>query len=268
MKRLACLIIGMLSIATASAQSRTIYRLPPPPPTPEQISKEALRFQAMSFVPADPWREIDGLTHYAKGSQWVQFVGRVQQVHSDGIRVKGFFAQPGYWPTNKWTELVRPADHEIGKQSMLVPITLEFFVKNFPHAVAEDEVIGWEQKYSARLGKTHSYDTAIGSSRTLRALDYGKVVSAPAPRQKTDLEKFLDESKRADAKARQDEAAFKHYEKLANSGDPFGQFRLGECYLNGTGVEKDKDRALDLFKKAKQGGHEAAAKLIDQLANR
>lgn len=259
-------IIWMLAASTL-AQSRLIYRQPPPPPTPEEVTRQALRLNAMSFVPVDPWRQIGNQNYYAKGPEWVQFVGQVQQVHSDGIRVRGYYGPPSLWPTNKISETMHLNDLPANKPVLLVPVIFEFFVSNFPHQVAEDQLITWEMKYVSRTGKPHTYNTAAGSTRTLRGLEYGKISEPPAARPLTISEIRSMEAKRAKTKADQQAATLRHYERLAGQDDAYGQFRLGEIYLKGIGIEADTDKGLQLLRKAKAAGNADAARLIEQFSN-
>lgn len=74
------------------------------------------------------------------------------------------------------------------------------------------------------------------------------------------------------AKAKQDaaEKVLAWHMSLADKGDAYGQFRMGQRYLTGDGVEKDLIKARDLFaKSAAQGNGDAAAALARlQTANR
>jgi len=58
------------------------------------------------------------------------------------------------------------------------------------------------------------------------------------------------------------EKAFYWFNKAAEQGDAQAQFNLGIMYLNGDGVEKDINKAIELFKKAEKGGEEKAKKLL------
>ena len=51
-----------------------------------------------------------------------------------------------------------------------------------------------------------------------------------------------------------DKKLFEFFSKSAEQGDAYGQYRLGVCYNDGSGVEEDNEKAFDLFmKSAKQG---------------
>lgn len=64
-----------------------------------------------------------------------------------------------------------------------------------------------------------------------------------------------EQSKRA-AQARQ--KALEHNITQAEKGDAYGQFRMGERYRDGDGVEKDSAKAVEYFMKAAQQGHRDA----------
>ena len=46
------------------------------------------------------------------------------------------------------------------------------------------------------------------------------------------------------------EIIFKRYEKAAEQGDADAQYNLALCYKNGTGVEKDAEKAVEWYQKA------------------
>lgn len=52
--------------------------------------------------------------------------------------------------------------------------------------------------------------------------------------------------------------AYLNYKKLAKKGDVAAQFSLGECYYNGTGVERDWNAAMKWFSKAATAGYPQA----------
>jgi len=53
--------------------------------------------------------------------------------------------------------------------------------------------------------------------------------------------------------------------KIAERGYADAQTKLGICYLEGFGVQKDKARAIELFLKAAKQGDEEAQKELDKL---
>jgi len=67
------------------------------------------------------------------------------------------------------------------------------------------------------------------------------------------------------AKKKTDAAAktLKHYQDLADNGDPYGQYRMGLIYLKGEGVTNDVALGRSLLEKsAAQGNDEAKAELV------
>ena len=57
----------------------------------------------------------------------------------------------------------------------------------------------------------------------------------------------------------------KDEQKAAEQGDAMAQFNLGQCYTNGTGVEKDEQKAVEWYKKAAEQGHAGAQFNLDTL---
>jgi nitrate reductase NapE component len=63
--------------------------------------------------------------------------------------------------------------------------------------------------------------------------------------------------------------ALKYHQRLADKGDPYGEYQMGLRYMNGDEVEKDWFKAADyLGKAAVQGRTDAAAELNKLLASR
>ena len=58
----------------------------------------------------------------------------------------------------------------------------------------------------------------------------------------------------------------KFWQEKADKGDSFGQFRLGQHYLTGDGVEKDIAKARDLFQKAAAQGNKEAEAALQKLS--
>jgi TPR repeat protein len=55
------------------------------------------------------------------------------------------------------------------------------------------------------------------------------------------------------------------YRKAAEGGHDEAQFYLGDCYLNGRGVEQDKKQAAEWFKKAADQGYLQAKEALENL---
>jgi hypothetical protein len=130
--------------------------------TPAEIAaeKRAKSDYFKKFVPHDPWRVVDGKPAvYAKGTNWFQFVGKIINVHPDGITLYGWYYTPGY-------------------ANVLLP-EQTFFVKNFPYPVADGDYINNTTHYCATPAGTYSYKSAFGDRTTLHSLDYGKPVPIP-----------------------------------------------------------------------------------------
>jgi hypothetical protein len=61
--------------------------------------------------------------------------------------------------------------------------------------------------------------------------------------------------------------ALKFNEERAAAGDAIGQFRMGQRYLMGEGVQTNLVKARDMFEKAAAQGHEGAKAELEKLAN-
>jgi hypothetical protein len=72
------------------------------------------------------------------------------------------------------------------------------------------------------------------------------------------------EAKQQATKAR----VLKWHEELAAKGNDFGQFKMGERYLVGDGVEKDETKARNLFSKSAAQGNEDAVRALEKLKAR
>lgn len=60
-----------------------------------------------------------------------------------------------------------------------------------------------------------------------------------------------------------EQEAIKHFTISADKGNnKYAQYNLGKCYMNGTGVKQDNDKAKELLEKAAEQGHEDAKKLL------
>ena len=176
--RILAAILCLTAACSVSAQVQRFYPYqPPPPPTPEEVTKSKMYLARNAYIPTDPWREIGGMKYYAKGSNWVQFVGKILEVQpGKGIRVKGWYGPPMTWPTV--SERFKETWQREG--GMVVPVVYDdFFVANCPLRGVEGDLIFWEQKYSAREDGFYSYNTVGGGSRSLRRLEYGAVTTPP-----------------------------------------------------------------------------------------
>jgi hypothetical protein len=178
------------------------------------------------------YREVEGETNSVYGRDWRHFEGRVAQVHSDGMRVEG--------------QLCRLDGRDAER--------CEFFVVNFPFQVADGDVIASTNFHMGKLVAPHTYATAMGSHRTLRKLDYGRVVQLPAPPEAPPPSAHA----LAERKAKQAGAVFEFYRVQAEGGDALAQFRLGELYRDGNGVDRDPLKACVWFRRAVAQGHKGA----------
>ena len=198
------------------------------------------------YNPIDPLREVDGIpcaVNPADTNNWAVFAGTVLQVHGNGVvRIQGQFTGHPY---------------------------AEFVVVNFPYDVVESQMIGYDSEkgiaHYAKIAGTYTYATAMGSTRTIYKLDYGKIYTPPPlppltaeqieARKAAESEKI----KKANAKTVQ------WLEDLAATNDVYGERRLAEKYLHGDGVETNAVKARELLTRAAAQGDKESADMLGQI---
>ena len=57
----------------------------------------------------------------------------------------------------------------------------------------------------------------------------------------------------------------KWYRRSADRGHPRAQYNLGRCYETGRGVEKDPERALELYRAAASQDYREAVEAVKRL---
>jgi len=62
------------------------------------------------------------------------------------------------------------------------------------------------------------------------------------------------------------ERVFKYNKDLADKGDSYAMFRVGQLYRDGLGVEKDLSKSKTYFQKALEAGSPEASKELKKLA--
>ena len=135
-------------------------------PNPVNQTQPPAQSQPDRFVALDPVRVLDGQTEMANGKGWDWFEGRVIEVQPTGIRVSGLYTQAGGDSQNMTELLYQPQ---------------EFFVRNFPYSVAENDRLSSTVHYTAKIAENYSYTTTLGGSRTIHCLDYGMIWTPPPP---------------------------------------------------------------------------------------
>src|ERR1700728_3674165 len=63
-------------------------------PDPAADQAKMVDAYKQTFVPSDPWRVMNEKTNFAKGSEWVQFEGRVTAMNGTGLVLQGWFGEP------------------------------------------------------------------------------------------------------------------------------------------------------------------------------
>jgi hypothetical protein len=232
-------------------------------PAAEKSDRERRKAAAEhNFVPKDPWRAIDGQTNYAKGEGWAAFSGKVLEVQPTGIRVNGSYGiPPDIFP-------------EENRGSGI------FFVSGFPYQVAENEIIDGRNKYTAKENGVYTYPTAIGGTSTIRKLDYG--IPRDPPEWFIKQQKEQADAAKAAASAAveaQKKKAFElqkravewllsdatNHTPLMPNGSASAQRSLGFHYLNGQGVETNKEAAVYWFTQAANQGDIEASNTLTKL---
>ena len=263
-KKILCISVatGLLCGFHAQVQGQYSWRkttsVQPYIPSPWEAAMNKLEDRRKYFQPSDPWRYLDGETVSVRSQGFVQFVGRVIEVHGKGIRVEGYYGAPCIWPGN-----VSPGSYPDRTDAGRIPIPqgFEFFVKDYPYRIYDGQFICWEDCRMAKIGGDYKYSTVGGTIRTLRMLEYGTITSAPPPIPLTPEQIAAKNKKNEEAQA----AVLRHHQKLAAQGDAYGLFCMGERYLKGNGVETNiiKGRAF-LMRAAVEGNTEAKALLENQ----
>lgn len=206
-----------------------------PAPDPGADQAKQVEYYQKSFVPADPWRIVNGATNFAKGADWVQFEGRVTQVSSDGLVVQGWFGEPLCYmlPNN-------------GNAT-----TGSFLLSNYPRNAGVGQTFSRNDRFVA---------LKTGDKNGMPNLDYATVYTP----------ELTDDQKAAavQAKSKTDAKVLAFHKELADKGDAYGQYKMGMRYLTGDGVDKDIAKARDLLSKsAAQGNKDAATELAKIPAN-
>ncbi|MEN6533332.1 MAG: hypothetical protein ABFD89_06695 [Bryobacteraceae bacterium] len=203
------------------------------------------------FVPAHPWRAIDGHTNSIKVIG-VEFVGRIVDVGEDGVIINGVYGPLG----------------QISYSSSAVTYP-DFFVANFPFEVETDHIINLDNHLMAvDTGHTYTYTTIRGSvrgaSRTIHKLDYGIPCGPPPALMQAQAAAAKAESDRLKRSAGQAKTnAFHWLQAQSTNNDNAGaQYRLAICYLTGAGCATNRIEAMKWLKlSASSGNLEASNKL-------
>ena len=244
-------LVGLVSVDAQAQRTRITTSNPifqrigrdysaPAPQSPPKLNPEAPR------IAKDPWRILDGKTNIeSESTGWIRFSGKVTNVHPGGVMLSGYYG-PSF-------NSVEPTD---------------FFVANFPYSVAEEDRVGpsgnaW---YLAKPAGTYTYTTVLGGSRTVHKLDYGEIWTPPTPPPPTPEQVAAARAEANKRKANAEAVALKWNLDQAAKGDAYGQFRMGQRYLTGDGVETNVVLAKEMFEKAAAQGHEGAKSELARMA--
>ena len=236
MKALVALVSAVLWSAAVGAQPWIIHGAPMERDYEEEARQReyGVRAARRAALNGKEYREVEGVTNSIYGRDWFQFQGKVMQVQDGGVRVRG--------------KLCRADGKDV--------VDSEFFVVHCPFVVSDDDVIKGDGYHMAKLVGSYTYATVGGTFRTLKKLDYGRVVQWYA--------EVASPGAQADRVARQAVAVFEFYRAGAEGGDTYSEFRVGELYRDGKGVGRDLRKACVWFRRAAAQGHrEAGAALAD-----
>jgi hypothetical protein len=230
----------------------------------QERQKQLFDSEYRNFIPKDPWRAIDGKTNYAKGDGWDGFFGKVLEVQSNGIRIEGDCVRPGA------NTIIHPEQGEMIPEGYYATHQEEFFVENYPYQCTESESLSLSENLTAKEVGVYTYQTVMGGTRTIPKLVYGVPCAVPAEL----VEKAIQTAKaQADAKAaaikRQKEESDKNAVKWlltqVTNGDASAQCDLGERYLNGQGVETNRETAIYWLTQAANQGDIEASNMLTKL---
>ena len=176
----------------------------------------------------------------------MKFGGRIVAILPEGIRVRGLCRSLND-PFNYYT------------------FGGEFFVANFPYT--NNFQILREVEYTSFTAK-ETGDFLLSGTNLIPKLDYGLIATPPVPSSQeieavlTKAEAIISHDQRViDANAK----ALKFNQDQAAKGEAYGQFRMGERYLTGDGVEKDLIKARVYISKAAEQGMTSAVELLKNL---
>jgi hypothetical protein len=162
----------------------------------------------------------------------------------------------------------------------------QILLLNYGHSVVDDDRLYCRAK---KIG-TYSYQSVAGATLTINKFDCGtevhpskELLDSKIAEIKSELstnafwiqmqanrppspEEIAAAKAKADAtKKAAGEKALKYNQYLADKGDEYGLFRMGERYRDGDGVPKDLGKAGDYFTKALAAGSPSAADELSKM---
>ena len=208
-----------------------------------QSPSSSLQVPDPRYFPRDPYREIGGQTNFAKSPGWVVFKGTVLAVSKSGILLSGYFGTVGIDQMN-------------------------YFVHDYPYPIKEGERLGYGQPIlMAKEDGFYEFESPSGARETVRKLEYGKVCDVAATNSLADPSVLhAQKTKEAQAKAALNARTLAWLQERAANGDAGAQFRLGEKYLTGDGVDKSLLLARTWLEKALASGSDEARHTLAKMA--
>ena len=214
-----------------------------------------------------------------KSSLWTRFDGTILNVLSNGLVVETFTVE-----TKQQAVVVRRLNQNYGNstryhdETQMVDVGTEkvsgrkIIIRNYP--LEESPAVGKTIAFYAMQTGTSDYNGDklelwdLGTPPT--AEDFRKLKADADERQRAaqnqlDEQRRVATEKKAAAKKTAQAKLLKSFQDLADKGDSYGLLRMGECYRDGDGVEKDLAKAKDYLTKAAAAGSPTAADELKQL---
>jgi hypothetical protein len=209
-----------------------------------------------------------------------------ERFHWDELNVTNYEATPPMQEWKKlWGNVIQiTSDGILFSDDVGLDKREAVFIKNFPQSIplVDDERL---VLYAMASGR-YSYVSTLGADKTVYAYDYGtipnddeiktlKVEAAERFKQAQEAQEAqqreianrqaeivkAQEAKRVAIK----QNILKFYQPQADAGDGFAQFRLGEIYLHGEGVETNFVLAQKWFGIAATNGFPEATNFLNKL---
>ena len=137
------------------------------------------------------------------------------------------------------------------------------YVVNYPEKVVDGQRIHFiatkTGTYSVGGSTLEKFDCGVAISEEEAAAIYQKERDAATRQQEERLATI------AKAKANGAAKALAWHRGLAEKGDAFGQFEMGEHYRRGDGVERNETTAREWYAKAAAQGHAKAKEMLEKM---
>jgi hypothetical protein len=241
------------------------------------------RIGAQTYTPSVSLRVVDGQIYNVYQSVlWKSMDGDVLKVLTNGVLLSTFTMEPIYQAVATTQYRERMMGFEPAR-----PVLVSKQVKVGDKKVTGKKIIlhNYSSDHNLAVGQTINSFLAMQidpidfNGDRLELWDYGttptqgelRKLKADADERQRAAQNQLDEQRRVatEKKAVAKNAAkaklLKSFQDMADKGDSYGLLRMGECYRDGDGVEKDLAKAKDYLTKAAAAGSPSAADELKQL---